>query len=444
MKIEKIEIENFRGFEGKHEIICQPNMNLFVGANGSGKSAILDLIGAFIEQFIYNINTDKSLYILNTESDTNGSASFVLKKFLKQSDIHKRHFFTENFCYINDFHKLLKEDYKKNFLYYDRKNNSRDYFDLGRVRSSFSLPLADIYTQKINIPILRYFGATAKNNLQEDEKTSNVFYGYENFYSPINNFDYFVNWFVRRENFENREKIRKKNLDYQDNHLATVRNALHIFLGYFQYAVFQNIRVENDEATNGNLENLCIDKNGVTFNLAQLSKGEQFILLLVADIAQRLAIANPSRENALEGNGIVLIDEMEIHLHPAWQREVLPCLLKTFPNIQFFITTHSPQIVSSIDKKNVYIIDNFKLYQTSHQTKGRDTNSLLNEIFGVRERPEYAFKDFQQLYELIDDPDTEGAAAEKLEAMRQTYGEDDPDWQRAKMHFEFLTAKTVE
>jgi predicted ATP-binding protein involved in virulence len=338
----------------------------------------------------------------------------------------------------------LKEDYKKNFLYYDRKNNSRDYFDLGRVRSSFSLPLADIYTQKINIPILRYFGATVKNNLQEDEKTSNVFYGYENFYSPINNFDYFVNWFVRRENFENREKIRKKNLDYQDNHLATVRNALHIFLGYFQYAVFQNIRVENDEATNGNLENLCIDKNGVTFNLAQLSKGEQFILLLVADIAQRLAIANPSRENALEGNGIVLIDEMEIHLHPAWQREVLPCLLKTFPNIQFFITTYSPQIVSSIDKKNVYIIDNFKLYQTSHQTKGRDTNSLLNEIFGFRERPEYAFKDFQQLYELIDDPDTEGAAAEKLEAMRQTYGEDDPDWQRAKMHFEFLTAKTVE
>lgn len=444
MNIEKIEIENFRGFEGKHEIICQPNLNLFVGANGSGKSAILDLIGAFIAQFISDVNTDSSLKAMNTEGNVNQTPSLTIKKFLKLKDINHKYFYTDNKCYIGSEKYFIKEYNNNCYLYLNRENNSRGYTYTGGSDSPLSLSLADIYTQKINIPILRYFGATAKNNLQEDEKTSNVFYGYENFYSPINNFDYFVNWFVRRENFENREKIRKKNLDYQDNHLATVRNAIHIFLGYFQYAVFQNIRVENDEATNGNLENLCIDKNGVTFNLAQLSKGEQFILLLVADIAQRLAIANPSRENALEGNGIVLIDEMEIHLHPAWQREVLPCLLQTFPNIQFFITTHSPQIVSSIDKKNVYIIDSFKFYQTSHQTKGRDTNSLLNEIFGVRERPEYAFKDFQQLYELIDDPDTEGAAAEKLEAMRQTYGEDDPDWQRAKMHFEFLTAKTVE
>ena len=68
-------------------------------------------------------------------------------------------------------------------------------------------------------------------------------------------------------------------------------------------------------------------------------------------LARRMALANPGRENPLEGTGVVLIDELELHMHTSWQRKVLGVLKETFPNIQFIITTHSPQILGELDDK---------------------------------------------------------------------------------------------
>lgn len=61
-------------------------------------------------------------------------------------------------------------------------------------------------------------------------------------------------------------------------------------------------------------------------------------------------MANPERENPLEGTGVVLIDELDLHMHTSWQRKVLSVLKNTFPNIQFIITTHSPQILGEVDE----------------------------------------------------------------------------------------------
>lgn len=80
-------------------------------------------------------------------------------------------------------------------------------------------------------------------------------------------------------------------------------------------------------------------------DVLQLSDGEKCTLALFGDIARRLAIANPSLDDPLQGDGVVLIDELELHMHTSWQRKVISMLKKTFPNIQFIITTHSPQIL---------------------------------------------------------------------------------------------------
>lgn len=68
-------------------------------------------------------------------------------------------------------------------------------------------------------------------------------------------------------------------------------------------------------------------------------------MAMVGDIARRLSIANASAENILEGEGIVLIDEIDLHLHPSWQAVILPVLLNTFPNLQFIVTTHSSKVL---------------------------------------------------------------------------------------------------
>ncbi len=91
---------------------------------------------------------------------------------------------------------------------------------------------------------------------------------------------------------------------------------------------------------------MLIDKHGETLNVSQLSQGEKSLMTLVGDIARRLAMMNPSLASPLEGDGIVLIDEVDLHLHPKWQRSLLERLTTTFPGCQFVVTTHSPLVVS--------------------------------------------------------------------------------------------------
>ena len=124
----------------------------------------------------------------------------------------------------------------------------------------------------------------------------------------------------------------------------------------------------------------------------QLSQGEKSLLALVGDIARRLAILNPSLDNPLHGEGVVLIDEVDLHLHPKWQQNLIDKLTQTFPNVQFILTTHSPHIVSDNPDVLVYILDDGELRQYRN-SYGEDANTLLNGVFGVSERtPEIAEK----------------------------------------------------
>ncbi len=88
-----------------------------------------------------------------------------------------------------------------------------------------------------------------------------------------------------------------------------------------------------------------------TYRIEQLSDGYRMTLAMVMDIARRMAQANPDRKNILESEAIVLIDEVDLHLHPKWQQTILPDLMRTFPNTQFIVTTHSPQVLTTVPAK---------------------------------------------------------------------------------------------
>jgi len=93
---------------------------------------------------------------------------------------------------------------------------------------------------------------------------------------------------------------------------------------------------------------LRVKKGGEALYLDQLSDGERSLLAIVADLVRRLSLANPEIADPLQGAGVVLIDEIELHLHPTWQRNVIEKLRTTFPNIQFIATTHSPFVIQSL------------------------------------------------------------------------------------------------
>lgn len=114
---------------------------------------------------------------------------------------------------------------------------------------------------------------------------------------------------------------------------------------------FSNLRVENNPLR------LVVNKDNVSLDLGQLSDGERSFLAMITDLSRRLVLANPRMQNPLEGEGVVLIDEIELHLHPKWQREAVEKLRQTFPKIQFICTTHSPFIIQSLRAGELITLD---------------------------------------------------------------------------------------
>ncbi len=136
-------------------------------------------------------------------------------------------------------------------------------------------------------------------------------------------------------------------------------------------------------------EGLYVTKAGTRLHTSQLSHGEQTYLALAGDLARRLAMLNPNAEDPLAAPGIVLIDEIELHLHPHWQRQIIPWLMETFTNCQFVITTHSPQVLGRVHADNIRVLkqENGRVEVfTVTASHGRDSNYILVSVLGGDER----------------------------------------------------------
>lgn len=129
--------------------------------------------------------------------------------------------------------------------------------------------------------------------------------------------------------------------------------------------------------------------DGQKFAMDEMSDGYKNTLSMIGDIAYRMAVLNPMLgEQVLEKTpGIVLIDEIDLHLHPQWQQTILSDLQAIFPNIQFIVGSHAPAVINSISREKIRILDNGKIYMPPAQTYGRDANSILREVMKVSERP---------------------------------------------------------
>jgi len=184
---------------------------------------------------------------------------------------------------------------------------------------------------------------------------------------------------------------------------------------------------------------VLINKNDITLNILQLSQGEKSLLALIADIARRLVLLNPSLDNPLKGNGIVLIDEIDLHLHPTWQQSVIPNLLKTFPNIQFIVTTHSPQTATSVDDKCIRILRNGKVYNAPKGSRGAKSSRLLKRAFETEVRPP---KDSNTLAlaeykDLVYKDDWECTRAQKIRLkLDEAFGDEEPDLTELDLYIE--------
>ena len=135
-------------------------------------------------------------------------------------------------------------------------------------------------------------------------------------------------------------------------------------------------------------EHLLINRGAATLPVRLLSEGERGLLALVLDLTRRLSLANSSfTEPAVESEAVVLIDEIELHLHPKWQRQIVRNLTTAFPRCQFIATTHSPQVVGEVEPNRIHVIADGEVYSPTHSF-GVDSSRVLEEVMDAPARTE--------------------------------------------------------
>ena len=178
---------------------------------------------------------------------------------------------------------------------------------------------------------------------------------------------------------------------------------------------------------------VCFE-DGHAASWSELSDGYHVFIALVADIARRAVMLNEfdGADAPARVEGVVLIDELDLHLHPRWQRVALPGLRDAFPRLQLIITTHSPQVLSSAQNRHVRRLVGGRLQEGHVFVEGRDSNAILREHMNTEDRDGEGARELQTLHELIDQGHREEAAKLywKLFAL---WGDLDPDLIEAKV-----------
>ena len=179
---------------------------------------------------------------------------------------------------------------------------------------------------------------------------------------------------------------------------------------------------------------MSVDKDGETITFNQLSDGEKNMIAMIGDIVRRLSLANPKMKNPLNGEGVILIDEIDLHLHPSWQRVIITKLTEVFPNCQFILTTHSPQILSHVRAKHIFLLkqenSNVTVIKPT-ESYGMTIDRVVELIMDQDARPSETKKKLNDLYELIERDKIE-EAKEILKELK-TYLKTDSDILRAEM-----------
>jgi predicted ATP-binding protein involved in virulence len=159
-------------------------------------------------------------------------------------------------------------------------------------------------------------------------------------------------------------------------HVAALQNAAHRFL-----PDCTGLRPGDEEEST-----LVLEKAGTSLDVRQLSDGERGVLSMVLDLSRRLSQANAGASDPLgEGQAVVLIDEIDLHLHPKWQRQIVGNLTAAFPRCQFIATTHSPQVIGEVDRDRIQIISDGQVYSPTH-SYGVDSSRILEEVMEAPSR----------------------------------------------------------
>jgi predicted ATP-binding protein involved in virulence len=401
MHIKELKLHNFRGIKDLHLVFnLEHNVVVLVGINGVGKSSILDCINFLIKYYaiireVYDMD-DESIFfqparITRIVPDFN--------EIISLSDIRNGENVTNNSIVLFDCDKNTIEWQLAKFKNEDRYEQWNTIHDKSKeniVNQENSIFINNYFYYLSSRRVIDYTDLTSELN-----KLPPSAYPYERIETDeIINFRKFSEWFKTTEDLENEQRLSDNN-NYRHPQLEAVRQTVYSLLGKgYTSLTFKRA-----------IGKMTIRKLDREIALELLSDGEKNLLSMISNLSRKLSQDN-TLDNPLAASALVLIDEIELHLHPSWQRTIIPHLTKIFPNCQFIVTTHSPQVLSHVDPECIHILDydgDNVVVKRPDSSYGLDSNRILEDILGVSKRPQEIQDRMSELFRTINNNDLEGA-----------------------------------
>ncbi|MDE7495851.1 MAG: AAA family ATPase [Muribaculaceae bacterium] len=349
VRIDKIRLVNFKKFIDT-TVTLDPSLTVLSGKNGAGKSSVLSGVNILLSWIIARLRNEdgKGMYV--SALDVNNAAingCVTGELFNGEATVPSK----------------AKPGYAKEYVF--NITPIRDFVNNKREQ------LAN--NKEASLPVFVYYGvkrAVLDIPIRTRKREYSIFDTFDKSLQGAANFRGFFTWFRACEDWENQQIARTKQR-VEHPGLKAFREAMSRFM-----PEYRNIYIERHPLS------MMLEKEGQTLNAEQLSDGEKIYLALIGDLCHRLSLANPMK-NPLFGKGIVLIDEIDLHLHPQWQSEITNALTRTFPNIQFIITTHSPHVINSVPTSSLRIINTDGTIEMAPYGYGMPSEIILGDIMNL-------------------------------------------------------------
>ena len=377
-RVRSLDIRDFRGI-GALRIEADPHLNLLIGANGAGKTAVLDAMALLLEQATATSSGAKAEMrwdprdLRRGPAGRAGQSSVALR--LGALDLNGAYSVEDGPMLQGDLSVLTPAEPTEAFpvfVYYKAQRAVSRYVEGSRSVSDYR-PLPG--------RMAAWDGAFGRNT----------------------DFADFTRWFATESVAEALVHSRQRSFDYRSPALEAVREALRRMvpgcMAVWYAGEELGIRVEME----GQGE----------FAFIELSDGYRAVLALVADLASRMVIANPHQ--GLNAEAVVLVDEIDLHLHPRWQQTVLGSLRETFPQAQFWLTTHAAPVIATAAPAQIFALEAGPDGVTVHSPRssyGALPDRVLVDIMGLpAARPPAVQRQLDDWFALIAQGEGESPAA---------------------------------